>query len=97
MFNLRAVNNYFEQKSYDAIFGCRFNVVKDEFEMLLASLRSAGAELIFVSKKSLPSLQKDDMLDQFKRRYDKGLELIEIMKNKRLVKEVILNDSTTES
>lgn len=89
LFNLRAFNNYYEQSVRDVIFGCRFNVIKKDFESLLSSLKSAGAELIFVSKKNHCDISRDVRFDIFNHDYSNGLEFVKILSKGNSIKEVI--------
>ena len=69
------------------IFGCRFNKIKDDFEKLLGSFKAAGAELLFVSKKSNLDKDEDIRLEQLNEDYTLGINF---------VKELSKNESTRE-
>jgi hypothetical protein len=66
LINIRAFNNCYEQTKYDIVFGGRFNVIKNDFETLLAELKSTGAELIFLPKKRNLSYNEDTALDTYR-------------------------------
>lgn len=70
------------------IFGCRFNIIKKEFESLLSQLKSAGAELIFVSKKNNSDESADVQRDKFDSDYEHGLKYVKILGNGSSIKEV---------
>jgi hypothetical protein len=73
-------NNYYEETSH-VIFGCRFNLIKKDFESLLSSLKSAGAELIFVSKKNYSDNMEDVCFEYFDETYKRGLEFVKFIEN----------------
>lgn len=76
LFNIRAMNNYYEQTYNDVVFGCRFNRIKEDFESLLATLKNAGAELLFTSKKSFIDKDEQIKFDLFNEDYSSGMTFL---------------------
>lgn len=93
LFNLRAFNNYYAQGSLDEIFGCRFNIIKKEFESLLSSLKFAGADLVFVSKQNHIDISQDVRFSWLNEEYQQGLKFVEILTKNNSLHEVSLKTS----
>lgn len=59
------------------IYGTRYNILKKDFESLLSSLKSAGADLFFVSKSAPGADKLEHIFTSLDRHYEVGLEFIE--------------------
>lgn len=88
LFDLRAFNNYYEQSVLGVSFGCRYKEVKRDFETLLEKLKSAGAELIFVSKESQLKNFEDVRFKKHDGEYERGLAFIKSLNKVKHTKEV---------
>lgn len=64
------------------MLGCRLTVIKRQYEQFLKKLKAAGAELIFVFKKT-DSIKDSKFLSQYQSEYSKARELICEMRTNR--------------
>lgn len=76
--NLWTMANYLKQDVKDVIVGYRLNKLSKRFEEFLEKLEDAGAEMIFVFKKT--QIKELDFVNGKENDYEKGRELIDKMK-----------------
>lgn len=77
LISLRAFDGYYIELSTSSLrFGYRFNKIQESFESILSSLKSAGAELIFVSKSPPATEHNKSRLIKLQRNVNGGMKLL---------------------
>lgn len=79
--NLWGFCNYFEAQPLQVLFRGRLNKIREEFETFLAQMKDAGAQLIFVFKKT-PILSEPKWIDDRNDEYKKSLAFIDFLENR---------------
>lgn len=82
LINLKTFVNFcFKRSPYNLIYGTRFNIIKKDFENILEMMKSAGAELFFVSKSAQSTQESQKVIKKFNKRSKSGLKFLSTNSN----------------